>query len=330
MPSEHIAAVFPQAPDQSQQQIKLCSSCHCPLAADSSNTPFLLYEEADANDAAIVCGPCRTSLLAHPPVSIARGEFLFAQVERELRRRAEALPDENNEAHHPLADPLSAPAHNADLARQFSLDQDVQMESPVSARPQPQTPSHPTPAPYTASPVSPSPALASQTAAAARRPLRVVVARDAVPHYPQTPASSYAAHHSPAPISRASSSRSQVQPATSSYPDPLVDITRLRVRSQGHHCLYPGASFQGTQKSGRNSYDVNVTIVVRIVLSLSRFVHPALSCCGADRLFSRRCRISTLPPLISAATSESAASPMIGPNSRPISMRRSSAADTGS
>jgi hypothetical protein len=47
-------------------------------------------------------------------------------------------------------------------------------------------------------------------------------------------------------------------------PDPLSDITRLRVRSQRYHCLYPGASFQGTQKSGRNSYDVNVTIVVRI------------------------------------------------------------------
>jgi hypothetical protein len=46
--------------------------------------------------------------------------------------------------------------------------------------------------------------------------------------------------------------------------DPLTDITRLRVRAQAHHCLYPGASFQGTQKSGRNSYDVNVTIVVRI------------------------------------------------------------------
>ncbi|KAJ7063415.1 vacuolar import and degradation protein-domain-containing protein [Mycena amicta] len=43
--------------------------------------------------------------------------------------------------------------------------------------------------------------------------------------------------------------------------DPLVDITRLRVRAQSHHCLYPGATFQGTQKSGRNSYDVNVTIV---------------------------------------------------------------------
>ena len=47
-----------------------------------------------------------------------------------------------------------------------------------------------------------------------------------------------------------------------SSPDPLTDITRLRIRSQGHNCLYPGATFQGTQKSGRNSYDVNVTIVV--------------------------------------------------------------------
>ncbi|KAI6144817.1 vacuolar import and degradation protein-domain-containing protein [Pisolithus thermaeus] len=46
-----------------------------------------------------------------------------------------------------------------------------------------------------------------------------------------------------------------------SLPDPSVDITRLRVRSQTYHCLYPGATFTGTQKSGRNSYDVTVTIV---------------------------------------------------------------------
>ncbi|KIY43561.1 hypothetical protein FISHEDRAFT_28320, partial [Fistulina hepatica ATCC 64428] len=43
--------------------------------------------------------------------------------------------------------------------------------------------------------------------------------------------------------------------------DPLADVTRLRLRSQVHRCLYPGARFQGTQKSGRNSYDVSVTVV---------------------------------------------------------------------
>ena len=46
--------------------------------------------------------------------------------------------------------------------------------------------------------------------------------------------------------------------------DPMVDITRLRVRTSSHHCLYPGATFVGTQKSGRSSYDVAVTVVVRL------------------------------------------------------------------
>jgi len=41
----------------------------------------------------------------------------------------------------------------------------------------------------------------------------------------------------------------------------MVDITRLRVRTSTHHCLYPGATFVGTQKSGRSSYDVAVTVV---------------------------------------------------------------------
>ncbi|KAK0463343.1 vacuolar import and degradation protein-domain-containing protein [Armillaria novae-zelandiae] len=46
-------------------------------------------------------------------------------------------------------------------------------------------------------------------------------------------------------------------------PNPFINITRLRVHTQAHHCLYPGASFQGTQKSGWNSCDVTVTTVVR-------------------------------------------------------------------
>ncbi|KAL0063747.1 hypothetical protein AAF712_009304 [Marasmius tenuissimus] len=61
-------------------------------------------------------------------------------------------------------------------------------------------------------------------------------------------------------------------------PSPLTDITHLRVRSQGHHCLYPGATFQGTQKSGRNSYEVNVTIVD--VDFASSFLCGYLRICG--------------------------------------------------
>jgi hypothetical protein len=59
----------------------------------------------------------------------------------------------------------------------------------------------------------------------------------------------------------ASNNRSQ-QRSTAAAPYP-ADITRLRIRSYAHQCLYAGAIFQGTQKSGRNSYDVHVTIVVR-------------------------------------------------------------------
>ena len=78
----------------------------------------------------------------------------------------------------------------------------------------------------------------------------------------------------PYPISRTASSESsqsqkEVRHEAVYSPNPLVDITRLRVRSPTHHCLYPGAMFTGTQKSGRSSYDVNVTIVVRVSTSLS-------------------------------------------------------------
>ena len=65
-------------------------------------------------------------------------------------------------------------------------------------------------------------------------------------------------------VGRTSPVSIQPVPRHDEYPDPMVDITRLRVRSNGYKCLYPGATFQGTQKSGRNSYDVNVTIVVSI------------------------------------------------------------------
>ncbi|KAK7467252.1 hypothetical protein VKT23_004309 [Stygiomarasmius scandens] len=94
--------------------------------------------------------------------------------------------------------------------------------------------------------------------------------------YPSKP-TLYSAHSNDASYSPHNSSnfslpssstvRVGVHDRGSKYPSPLTDITRLRVRSQGHHCLYPGATFQGTQKSGRNSYDVNVTIDVDFSVS---------------------------------------------------------------
>ena len=68
-------------------------------------------------------------------------------------------------------------------------------------------------------------------------------------------------------------SQKETRHETIQSPNPLVDITRLRVRSPTHHCLYPGATFAGTQKSGRSSYDVNVTIVVRAPPSCLRHLN---------------------------------------------------------
>lgn len=95
--------------------------------------------------------------------------------------------------------------------------------------------------------------------------------------------------------------------------DPHADITRLRVRSHSLDCLFPGAQFSGTQKSGRSSYEVSVTIVV--------------SSCKCDILqvteYFFRTSILLLPSF--AVISVSAVSPRIGLNLPLTSMPRSSA-----
>ena len=109
-------------------------------------------------------------------------------------------------------------------------------------------------------------------------------------------------HASLSPESSFASPRSPLgAPALS---DPLVDITYLRVRPQAHHCLYPGATFTGTQKSGRNSYDVNVTIMVRGNCARAK---PPID-------VALRCRTLTLTPRSSVVTSASAASLTTGPS----------------
>lgn len=61
-----------------------------------------------------------------------------------------------------------------------------------------------------------------------------------------------------------STSSSIIPPATwfqPQRPDPMQDISRLRMPPRGRGCLYPGSIFCGTQKSGKLSYDVTVEIL---------------------------------------------------------------------
>jgi hypothetical protein len=44
-------------------------------------------------------------------------------------------------------------------------------------------------------------------------------------------------------------------------PNPLVDVTSRRAQPAHRGCLHPGSTFTGTQRSGRNAYDVQIQVV---------------------------------------------------------------------
>lgn len=259
MPAEH-ATPAPHdlsPPEPPQAQIKLCNTCRRPLSADAASIPFLLQDTSDPQpvDASIVCASCRSRI---PPLP---REGLFAEVERELMRRATSLQPAGNEAQSQQQHD-SDPSTPTTPAIELCPSQDITMDA-HTAIPRPST----TPtveAPTTSCPptfhtntiVSPRNSQASSPSPL--RPTLSPIDTTGASSSSQAPVAQRAESHN-----TASRQRSHAQ--SSSAPDPLSDITRLRVRSQGHHCLYPGATFQGTQKSGRNSYDVNVTIVVRVV-----------------------------------------------------------------
>lgn len=62
---------------------------------------------------------------------------------------------------------------------------------------------------------------------------------------------------SPKPEATSRSKEKMDQP-----PNPLLDITKMRVRSIDRGPLYPGSVFKGTQTSGRSAYDVEVKFLV--------------------------------------------------------------------
>ena len=267
MPSEHPVPQIhdQQSSDQSQGQVKLCSACHCPLSSDSPNTAFFLHGDTDSNETTIVCRPCYSRL--HPLRAEAPLPTVeYFSMERELLRRAASLQGGHNEA---LAAPrreLPLPAVHPQVDRRLDVDEDMDRPSSstpslLHVEPQASVPTLPeTPAVHV--PSRPTPA-----------PIDTILAP------PQGRRPSLTAQRSPVQLATPSSSRARPPAAPTASPDPLSDITRLRIRSQGHHCLYPGATFQGTQKSGRNSYDVNVTIVVSIVMQTDDLEYGTI---GAD------------------------------------------------
>ncbi|KAK7693537.1 hypothetical protein QCA50_003106 [Cerrena zonata] len=248
MPSEHT---LPPAHDQGQadlpqSQIKYCSACHSSLANDQPLSPFLLQPAQDTIDnAAMICHACGSCVL---PTRIDPRDGSFLQGDL-LRSWTAALHDGNNEAIERHTRPVHDHTHSS---HDQTLDDEMGIEAsspilstPLSSRPDALRAN----SPATSSDIS------SHSVDSTPASLSIVTSHLTPPYSTHSPHALAPSPSSPF----ASSSKLRSRPI--SPPDPLIDITRLRVRSRGHHCLYPGASFQGTQKSGRNSYDVNVTIV---------------------------------------------------------------------
>jgi len=233
MPSERLyAPVNEQSQhDHLQAQVKLCSLCHGLLIVEPVNAVFF-----DSSDTTNVCTSCRDQLLSERR-RIGDTHGLCDENESQLLRRVPRIA--------PAYDLAVLNHDDTHIQDERPLGGDIDMavtpmisETQTSVSPESVTSFYRPPAPLASPPNQ-------------HTTLRIVCDTDIPSAWPKEPKA------------RVLVASSHLKPRTiaASSPDPLVDITRIRVRSRGHHCLYPGASFQGTQKSGRNSYDVNVTIV---------------------------------------------------------------------
>lgn len=225
MPAEQSVPTQPQPEDLdlSREQIKVCMFCRTPVS--SSDADYPAHQPLIEPDVPLLCAGCRESRSTP-----ARQQYSISTGAR-------------------------GSFGGSDLVR------------PVLLQPPPDGPTQipfPTSQTHLSAPPLDGPELSRSTSISSDSGTYLPRISDKIHHVPKPKTQTENLY----PISRTVSSESSQSQKDSRHeairsPNPLVDITRLRVRSPTHHCLYPGATFTGTQKSGRSSYDVNVTIVVR-------------------------------------------------------------------
>ncbi|ELU44695.1 vacuolar import and degradation domain-containing protein [Rhizoctonia solani AG-1 IA] len=280
MPSEQVVTTLPLVETHitATPQIKLCGTCHSPL----TDTPELVFvgpaSPGDVFNPSPFCGVCAER---------ARSFDVFANPLGPRLRRQSTLapmveePTEYTESQHP---PATTTTTMATTTTATLPAHDPHVQSPQRMDLSPLTIGS-GPCAFDSHPHSHS-VPSHHTLHSARSLLS-----------PDSPPPSDREH----PRDSALRSRS----AALSEPDPYADVTRLRLNNTRQDCLYPGASFVGIQKSGRNSYNVSVTIVV----GSSPFGRSSMSTFRAQRF---------------AGTSPSRTSPMTTRSLPPTLMQRSS------
>lgn len=242
-------------PLHSQGQNKVCSDCQRHLPPDQG---FLHDSGGDGHpeDTVILCANCRQSHLIQPHSHDRRAHHTFSQAPG-IGVALGALPDggarvADEDTGSSSRDYASSYVGQVDSLALFpSLSESLSSPNTSGRRQQVTAQRLPsiTSAPPTARRAlseSLKPIVPSQQPLTLSPSGRIVSSPSSSPTRPSPPSS---------PTDK---ERRQA-------PDPFVDITRIRTRSRGVDCLYPGSRFTGTQKSGRSSYDVTVVIVVSTI-----------------------------------------------------------------
>jgi len=229
MPVENPCSVIPdQTPAETAQATKYCSSCSHPLVDSSS--AMLVQDDQDSNTVCVWCRNTQLQIQGHNTFTDdAIDTPLIRATLPTISTRVDRVP------------PVRIPDEGI-FGDSMDMDEVPTSNSTISSPCTPMSVLSSAPTIH----LPPNTLSTTKLVALSIHPHSTIPSR-LVSHQSRKNTSTDTPYHSH---------------ASHSSPDPLVDITHIRVRSQGHHCLYPGAVFQGTQKSGRNSYDVTVNIVV--------------------------------------------------------------------
>lgn len=232
---------------------KLCTACNGPANTDpagTGQTPIVIAidEPSTLDDQSVFCATCRPRLAAHRSTQDQESAARRQGWQRPVILRVDTdLPLER-----------SVRQPSAQEQRSAVEAQRIDQQAPLGAR---------SPCVIATASAVPAPTTTTTTTSTAQAVQRVWSTEATSPSIPTRSlnASAHASTSLIQPTSEKTGPSKSTRVPSKSYDtllDPLVDITRLRIRSRGYHCLYPGATFSGLQKSGKSSYDVTVTIVV--------------------------------------------------------------------